>query len=266
MTPGAARRQETAETVRGRLTYLFLTPAQADPAARAAPPIDPPEPSEDVLPPPAPPPAVRGLLFDRRAVLGLSVLLLLAVGYAVQHFWLGRPSAVAVPATVAAGSSASAPASTGPRSGAGPASGAPPGLASGPTVVVDVAGKVRHPGLRTLPSGARVADALVLAGGPLPDTATDGLNLARVLTDGEQILVGAGAVAGAAPGARAGPVSVNLATREQLDALPGVGPTLAQRILQHRQEHGPFRSLDQLRQISGIGDRKYAELRALLTL
>ncbi|WP_457029879.1 helix-hairpin-helix domain-containing protein [Kitasatospora sp. P5_F3] len=257
MTPGAARRQETAETVRGRLTYLFLTPAPAAPAAPAAQltgPAGPDVPAEEAVLPPVPPPVVRGLLFDRRAVLGLSVLLLLAVGYAVQHFWLGRPSEVAVPATVAAVSSASA----GPRSGAGPP--------SGPTVVVDVAGKVRHPGLRTLPSGARVADALVLAGGPLPDTAIEGLNLARVLTDGEQILVGGGAVPGAAPGARAGPVNLNLATKEQLDALPGVGPTLAERILQHRQEHGPFRSLDQLRQISGIGDRKYAELRALLTL
>ncbi|BFV59346.1 hypothetical protein KCMC57_up44500 [Kitasatospora sp. CMC57] len=253
MTPGAARRQETADTVRGRLTYLFLTPAQTVPSAE---PPEPPEPAEEVLPPP-PAPAVRGLLFDRRAVFGLSVLLLLAVGYAVQHFWLGRPSEVAVPAAV---SSASAPA--GSRSGAGPPSVRP----SGATVVVDVAGKVREPGLRTLPSGARVADALALAGGPLPDTATDGLNLARVLTDGEQVLVGSGAVAGAAPGARAGPVHLNQATQEQLDALPGVGPTLAQRILQHRQEHGPFRSLDQLRQISGVGDRKYAELRTLLTL
>ncbi|WP_405017405.1 ComEA family DNA-binding protein [Kitasatospora sp. NBC_00070] len=255
MTPGAARRQETAETVRGRLTHLFLTPAQAPPPTG---PVSP-EPAEVVVPPPEPAPLVRGLLFDRRAVLGLSVLLLLAVGYAVQHFWLGRPDRIAVPATLAA-ASASPPA--GPRSGAGP----PAGASSGAAVVVDVAGKVRSPGLRTLPSGARVADALVLAGGPLPDTTTDGLNLARVLTDGEQILVGGGAVAAAAPGARAGPVNLNLATREQLDSLPGVGPTLAQRILQHRQEHGPFRSLDQLRQISGIGDRKYAELKALLTL
>ncbi|MFI5528591.1 helix-hairpin-helix domain-containing protein [Kitasatospora sp. NPDC051853] len=208
------------------------------------------------------------LLFDRRAVVGLAVLLLLAVGYAVQHFWLGRPGRVAVPAVTAV-VSASVPSSA--RPGAGPPG--PPVPPAGPTVVVDVAGKVRHPGLRTLPSGARVADALTSAGGPLPDTATDGLNLARVLTDGEQILVGGspanavgggGAAGGAVPAA--GPLSINQATREQLDALPGVGPTLAQRILQHRQEHGPFRSLDQLREVSGIGERKFADLRALLTL
>ncbi|MER5864575.1 SLBB domain-containing protein [Kitasatospora sp. NPDC002040] len=217
MTPGAARRQETAETVRGRLTHLFLTPAQE--AAAAA---RPPEPVAEALPPAGigggPEPLVlRGLLFDRRAVLGLAVLLLLAVGYAVQHFWLGRPSGVAVPGTVAASASVAAGPSAGPRSGAGPP--------SGPTVVVDVAGKVHHPGLRTLPSGARVADALVLAGGALPDTATDGLNLARVLTDGEQILVGGGSgggpAAGAPAAARAGPISLNQATREQLDALVG---------------------------------------------
>lgn len=254
VTPGATRRLETAETVRGRLPHVLLTAAQPSSPSRssAGPPVDAGPPAE---PPAGPLPVgpLHGLLFDRRAVLGLSVLLLLAVGYAVQHFWLGRPEQVAVPASVAATSSASA----GSRSGAGPP--------SGPTVVVDVAGKVRHPGLRTLPSGARLADALVLAGGPLPDTATDGLNLARVLSDGEQIVVGGSADAAPA-GARAGPINLNQATKEQLDALPGVGPTLALRILQHRQEHGPFRSLDQLRRISGIGDRKYAELRALLTL
>ncbi|MFJ8041552.1 helix-hairpin-helix domain-containing protein [Kitasatospora sp. NPDC096147] len=214
-----------------------------------------------------------GLLLDRRAVVGLSVLLLLAVGYAVQHFWLGRPGRVAVPAVAAVAAATSPP---GARAGSGPPSGPqgsqePP---SGPTVVVDVAGRVHHPGLRTLPGGARVADALASAGGPLPDTVTDGLNLARVLTDGEQILVGgapagAGVGVGAGAGAAApaaGPISVNRATREQLDTLPGVGPTLAQRILQHRQEHGPFRSLDQLREVSGIGERKLADLRALLTL
>lgn len=134
-------------------------------------------------------------------------------------------------------------------------------------MVVEVAGKVRHPGLRTLPGGSRVADAVSAAGGPLPDTDTIGLNLARLLTDGEQIVVGA--PAGQPPPAAAGSktlLSLNQATAEQLDALPGVGPTLAQRIVNFRQEHGGFRSLDQLRQVSGIGARKFADLRPLLTL
>lgn len=223
-----------------------------------------------------------GLLLDRRAVLGLGVLLLLAVGYAVQHFWLGRPQPVPVPATTVVGSPerpagagppATAPAmdpsnTSGPSGGGGPSGGDGPGAPSGPAVVVDVAGRVLHPGLLTLPGGARVADALSAAGGPLPGTDTQTLNLARVLTDGEQILVGVTGVQPAAPGsaARAGPLSLNRATVEQLDTLPGVGPTLAQRIIQFRQEHGSFRSLDQLRQVSGIGARKYEELKALLSL
>ncbi|WP_405013363.1 ComEA family DNA-binding protein [Kitasatospora sp. NBC_01539] len=195
-----------------------------------------------------------GLSLDRRAALGLAALLLLAVGYAVQHFWLNRPEAVAVPASVGS----SAPAATHGTTG-------PPGSPA-PTVVVDVAGKVEHPGLRTLPTGSRVADALRAAGGALAGTDTDGLNLARVLSDGEQILVGAPAgQAVTAPG-RAALVSLNQATAAQLDTLPGVGPTLAQRILLYRQEHGPFRSIDQLRQVPGIGEKKFSEIRSLLTL
>ncbi|MBD0690636.1 hypothetical protein BG452_08065 [Streptomyces sp. CBMA123] len=220
------------------------------------------------------------LALDRRAVAGLTILLLFAVGYAVQHFWLARPEAVAVP-TLAAASALpeSSPVATDgpPGSGAGP-----PVAAAGPgaeaAVVIDIGGRVHLPGLHTLPGGSRVADALRAAGGPLPETDTRGLNLARVLTDGEQILVGeqvpapvpvpvpagAGALSGA--GAPRPPVSLNRATLEQLDSLPGVGPTLAQRILAYRTSHGSFRSIDQLRQVSGIGTRTFAELRPLLTL
>ncbi len=142
--------------------------------------------------------------------------------------------------------------------------------------MIDIGGRVHVPGLHTLPSGSRVADALLAAGGPLPETDTRSLNLARVLTDGEQLLVGEQAPAPApALGAGSGPagaatprspVSLNRATLEQLDTLPGVGPTLAQRILAYRSSHGSFRSIDQLRQVSGIGTRTYAELRPLLTL
>ncbi|GAA0678160.1 ComEA family DNA-binding protein [Kitasatospora atroaurantiaca] len=298
MTPGAVRRRETTETVRDRMSNLFATSAADEGemllrAARSAGPPRPgplpgadPEPSTGTSneaerePEPDLPaePAFRhpcarsrwrsalmlhpAMMLDRRALLGLGVLLLFAVGYAVQHFWLARPQSVAIPVSTAV----TAPAAT--RTGAGPPPGSPAGSApSGPTVVVDVAGRVPHPGLRTLPSGSRVADALGAAGGPLPDTDTAGLNLARVLTDGEQIVVGApaGQPASAVGGPRT-PLSLNHATIEQLDALPGVGPTLAQRIVLFRQEHGGFRSLDQLRQVSGIGERKFGELRALLNL
>jgi competence protein ComEA len=142
--------------------------------------------------------------------------------------------------------------------------------------VIDVGGRVHLPGLHTLPGGSRVADALRAAGGPLPETDTRGLNLARVLTDGEQILVGEQAPAPVplSGGANGPPgagtprpaVSLNRATLEQLDSLPGVGPTLAQRILAYRTSHGSFRTVDQLRQVSGIGARTFAELRPLLTL
>ncbi|MFF0409567.1 helix-hairpin-helix domain-containing protein [Kitasatospora sp. NPDC004745] len=234
------------------------------------------------------------LALDRRAVAGLAVLLLFAVGYAVQHFWFARPQALPVPAL------ASVPGSAGPTAaepvvspgettaesaggaGAGGAAAAvtggpgPPGAPdAGSAVVVDVGGRVHLPGLHTLPGGSRVADALKAAGGPQPETDTHNLNLARVLTDGEQILVGESALA-PAPAAGPGglptpagprpPVSLNRATLEQLDTLPGVGPTLAQRILAYRTSHGSFRSLDQLRQVSGIGARTFAELRPLLTL
>ncbi|MEU9048138.1 MULTISPECIES: ComEA family DNA-binding protein [unclassified Kitasatospora] len=234
------------------------------------------------------------VVLDRRAVAGLVILLLFAVGYAVQHFWLARPETVAVPALAAAsalpGPDASAPADAtsgvgavgaveaGPAVSGGAVPGAGAGVGVGTAVVIDVGGRVHAPGLHTLPGGSRVADALRAAGGVLPETDTKNLNLARVLTDGEQLLVGEQAPAPApAPPAGTGsgppgpavprpPVSLNRATLEQLDTLPGVGPTLAQRILAYRTLHGSFRSLDQLRQVSGIGTRTYAELRPLLTL
>ncbi|WP_329564130.1 helix-hairpin-helix domain-containing protein [Kitasatospora sp. NBC_01266] len=138
-----------------------------------------------------------------------------------------------------------------------------------PPVVIDVAGRVSQPGIRTLPGGSRVADALRAAGGALPGIDTDTLNLARVLVDGEQVLVGAPSPpvqsGRPSPGPKA-PISLNHATLDQLDALPGVGPVLAKHILDFRSSHGLFRSLDQLRQISGIGDRKLAELKPLVTL
>ncbi|WP_190209999.1 ComEA family DNA-binding protein [Kitasatospora indigofera] len=208
--------------------------------------------------------------FDRRAVLGLAVLLALAVAYAVQHFWFGRPEAVQVPAaspSVRAGPElTAAPAQPGPSAQSGGAAAEPGPSEGGGLVVVDIAGKVQTPGIRSLPGGSRVADALSAAGGALPGTDTSALNLARVLTDGEQVLVGGPPPPPATGPTTRSPVSLNRATTEQLDALPGVGPTLAQRILAYREAHGGFRSLDQLRQVSGIGERTYAELKPLLTL
>lgn len=143
-------------------------------------------------------------------------------------------------------------------------------------VVVAVAGKVRKPGLVTLPAGARVSDAIKAAGGVVPGTDIGYLNLARKVTDGELIVVGAsappdagapgGSVAGAPPGNPAGKVSLNQATLQQLDTLPGVGPVLAQRIVDYRDEHGGFRSVDELRQVDGIGPARYEQLKDLVTV
>ncbi|MGW3043059.1 helix-hairpin-helix domain-containing protein [Kitasatospora sp. NPDC001159] len=299
---GAAKRQAINETVRLRMAALLPT---LDDEPEGASSTGSPPPSGTSPPPPAEaapvaavdlvdPPSGGGarlrfataLALDRRALAGLVVLLLFAVGYAVQHFWLARPEPVAVPALAVASAPAepgmrSGDASAGSVTGSGAGSGAgPPEAAAGPgaqaAVVIDVGGRVHLPGLHTLPGGSRVADALRAAGGALPETDTKGLNLARVLTDGEQILVGEQApaplpVSGGANGPPGGgaprpPVSLNRATREQLDTLPGVGPTLAQRILAYRTSHGAFRTVDQLRQVSGIGARTFAELRPLLTL
>lgn len=246
------------------------------------------------------PGALQSLFWvDRKAVLGLVLLLLIAVGYAVQHFWLGRPQAVAVPVAaarpvarpVAESDPGAPPEPAGPETaaqsepaapaapvepadaaGSGPASPPSGGAARGAPalapVVVDIAGRVTHPGVRTLTGGSRVADALRAAGGALPGVDTDGLNLARVLVDGEQVLVGAPAppVAAQPSAAPRSPVSLNRATLDQLDALPGVGPVLARHILDFRSSHGLFRSVEQLRQISGIGERKLSDLKPLLTL
>ncbi|MFF2957247.1 helix-hairpin-helix domain-containing protein [Kitasatospora sp. NPDC057965] len=234
------------------------------------------------LPGPAASPwAGHALTLDRRAAVGLLVLLLLTVGYGVQHFWLARPQRVEVPAIAVASVPSAATPGPGPpeAAAAGAAGGATAsdtgGAAPGAVVVVDIGGRVGSPGVHILPGGSRVADALRVAGGPLPGTDTRNLNLARVLADGEQILVGEPSpqpATGAGPGppsagASKQPVSLNHATLEQLDTLPGVGPTLAQRILTFRASHGgTFRSLDQLRQVSGIGERTYTEIRPLLTL
>ncbi|GAA1282495.1 ComEA family DNA-binding protein [Saccharothrix xinjiangensis] len=131
-------------------------------------------------------------------------------------------------------------------------------------LVVNVIGQVPAPGLVTVPSGARVADAVRAAGGPNPGADLTSLNLARKVADGEQIAVG---VPLPQPADQAGqPLNVNTATKEQLDTLPGVGPVTAQRIVDRRWKQGPFTSLEQLGEIEGIGDAKLAKLGELVRL
>jgi competence protein ComEA len=138
-------------------------------------------------------------------------------------------------------------------------------------IVVDIVGAVRRPGLYRLPEGSRVADAVARAGGATSRAQVELVNLAAPIADGEQIVVprrgavAAGVAGGAAsPGAPAGPVHLNTATLEQLDALPGVGPVTAQKILDYRQQHGAFGSVDELDAIPGIGPARLEQLRDLV--
>ncbi|WP_432171933.1 helix-hairpin-helix domain-containing protein [Streptomyces sp. 1222.5] len=208
---------------------------------------------------------------ERRGVVALTVVLVAAAVFAVQHFWTGRTQSVSAPQVVRAEAPFARERPDAKGSEAVVASTAP-----GSRIVVDVSGKVREPGIHRLPAGSRVADALRAAGGVRPGARTDGLNRARFLVDGEQIVVGTPAGAPAPPGLPAGttpggagtgpaaPVSLNTATADQLDALPGVGPVLAQHILAYRTQHGGFRSVDELREVNGIGDRRFSDLRNLV--
>jgi competence protein ComEA len=202
---------------------------------------------------------------EPRTLAALAVVLVAAAVFAAQHFWAGRPQALRPPelvhqgAAVKAGERAHSP---------GPPQ---PEAERAARIVVDVSGKVLRPGVLRLPAGSRVADALAAAGGARPGTDLTGLNRARVLMDGEQVVVGvpvppgaAGTGAIASAGAAAGPVSLNSATVEQLESLPGVGPVLAQHIVDHRTQHGGFRSVDELRDVNGIGDRRFADLEKLV--
>lgn len=128
-------------------------------------------------------------------------------------------------------------------------------------VIVHVAGAVAHPGLVHLPAGARVADAIDKAGGAKSPRFLDSVNLARVLEDGEQIVLGP-PTAGSSSSGR---LSLGSATAAELEQLPGVGPVLAQRIVSWRTDHGPFRSVDDLNEVSGVGDSLMDQLRPLVT-
>jgi competence protein ComEA len=152
--------------------------------------------------------------------------------------------------------------------------------ATQPALVVHVVGAVRRPGLFRLREGARVADAVARAGGATGKAYLAGLNLAAPLVDGIQVVVptkdagvaGAGPSAGAglpappgAAGALGRKVSLAMATAEELDELPGVGPVTAQTIIDYRTEHGPFRSVDDLDAVPGIGPTRVEQLRELVT-
>jgi competence protein ComEA len=203
-----------------------------------------------------------GLDSGHAVVILLVVLLGLAV--AALLLGLGRPRVEPVDSAVSATVVATGtPASGLDQSESPRADGVPAEL------VVHVAGKVHKPGIVRLPPGSRVLDAVAAAGGTYDGVDLTGLNLARMLTDGEQLLVGVPAPAGATPdppGAAPGPVNLNTATADQLEELPGIGPALAGRILAWRDEHGRFSSVEELQEVSGIGPATFAELADLVTV
>ena len=153
---------------------------------------------------------------------------------------------------------------------------APEGRRDEARIYVHVVGAVRRPGLMTMSAGSRVADALRRAGGPAPRADLTAVNLAARLADGQQIVVpragAASAGGGSPPGAGSPPggavtgIHLSTATAEQLDGVDGIGPTLAQRIIEYRDSHGDFRSLAELAQVDGIGEKRLAMLREALQL
>ena len=229
------------------------------------------------------PAVLRGGPRDIRstAILAVVVIGLLAGGiFAARIFWASKaaePTPVAarsglVSRSVPAGLQSSAPA-TGMGEPTGPTT-------AGPSVRVHVVGEVADPGVVDVPAGARVIDALARAGGSLPSADLERINLARVVIDGEQIHVpapGEEILAGSAgttigpitPGAGSegvGKVNLNQADLATLDGLPGVGPVLAQRIVDWRKEHGKFTSVDELGEVSGIGEKLLAVLGPKVTV
>ena len=185
--------------------------------------------------------------FDRRRVLAAGVLALLVLVVAGKVLF--RPARPVVPPPVLVSPAAS--------------------HAPAPMLFVNVVGAVRRPGLYRLKDGARVADAVSRAGGATPKAQIELVNLAARIADGEQIVVprrGLVSPSATASGGAvaAGPVHLNSATLEQLDALPGVGPVTAQKILDYRQQHGAFGSVDELDAIAGIGPARLEQLRGLV--
>ncbi|MCW2143388.1 competence protein ComEA [Actinoplanes cyaneus] len=205
-----------------------------------------------------------------RALAAVAVVVALVAAFLA---WRARPRVE--PLATAPTASAAATAGSGAPAPAAPAAPATAG-ASPAEVVVAVGGKVRRPGLVRLAPGARVADALTAAGGAEPGVDVSTLNLARKVTDGELIMVGvavppgvttAPAPAGTgAAGAGGGLINLNTATLADLDKLPGVGPVLAQRILDARDAQGGFRAVTDLRKVDGIGDARYEQLKDLVTV
>lgn len=224
------------------------------------------------------------LAVSSAAVLSLLALVVaVACAFALRVLWADRSAGTVLepaPRVSATVSVQRAAAGAGSTTSPGATDVAQTGAAA-PQVVVHVVGQVKRPGLVRLKPGARVADAIAAAGGAGPRADLSLLNLARLVVDGEQVHVpkpgeavpsaggaasGGDSVGSAGTGGGRGLVNLNTADLAALDTLPGVGPVLAQRILDWRAEHGRFSSIEELGEVSGIGEKLYAQIRPKVTV
>lgn len=251
--------QPSAEATRRRLAGL-LEATPEDAWEEAAPP-------DPVTPEPP-----RGPLGPWRRETVLVICAILLVGIVVGGFTLLRSRPVAVPAASPTASSTGLGLPTARSPGTGPTSSA----SARTSLAAHVIGEVKHPGLVTLPAGARVDDAITAAGGLTSRANPGDLNLAQPLQDGQQVVIGSagkpgGEVRGPAAAAPSGgtsagtaststKVNLNTASGTELETLPGVGPATAQKIITWREQNGRFRTVEQLKDVQGIGPKTYADI------
>jgi competence protein ComEA len=196
-----------------------------------------------------------GIVFTREQRRGILAIFALFLGVATLLYFLAQGSASAVDVQAAS---------------------TPIALPAGPItpalIIVDVSGRVAHPGVYSLPKGSRAIDALKAAGNKLKGVDTSDINLAHLLFDGEQIIVGAPRYTASSktgkstPTKPTGPISINNGNQADLESLPGIGPVMASRIIAYRKVNGPFPTLDGLKKVKGMGAATYAEIASLIRL